>query len=154
GHADPPGPGRRPCSPLRPRDLSRSVSPSHPVDSMNWIESLILGVLQGLTEFLPISSSGHLVVAEGCFADLGSRPGSGSEHLFFNVMLHLGTLGAILAFYGEPIGKIVRGLATEPAPSTGGVAAWTMSGLDRRSILRACLLTGVATMPAVVVALG
>ncbi len=51
-------------------------------------EALALGLAQGLSEFLPISSSGHLLILE--------KFGSGQENLFFNVMLHVGTLFAVL----------------------------------------------------------
>ena len=51
-------------------------------------EALVLGLAQGLSEFLPISSSGHLLILEKC--------GIGQENLFFNIMLHVGTLFAVL----------------------------------------------------------
>ncbi|MGO9810781.1 MAG: undecaprenyl-diphosphate phosphatase, partial [Isosphaeraceae bacterium] len=47
---------------------------------VEWIESLILGVVQGITEFLPVSSDGHLVVAQQIFAWLTGRPHSGEEN--------------------------------------------------------------------------
>ncbi len=69
---------------------------------MTLFEAIFLGILQGLTEFLPISSSGHLVLAQKY---LGLK-----EHLvFFDVMLHLGTLFAVLAVYRGAIGKLVVG---------------------------------------------
>lgn len=55
---------------------------------MSWWEALILGIIQGASEFLPISSSGHLLILE--------KLGVGEENLFFNVMLHVGTLIAVL----------------------------------------------------------
>ena len=54
---------------------------------MTVLQSIFLGLLQGFTEFLPVSSSGHLMLAEKLF-DI--RAG-----LFFDVMLHLGTLAAV-----------------------------------------------------------
>ena len=51
-------------------------------------EALVLGLAQGLSEFLPISSSGHLLILEKC--------GIGQANLFFNIMLHVGTLFAVL----------------------------------------------------------
>jgi len=51
-------------------------------------EALVLGLAQGLSEFLPISSSGHLLILE--------KSGIGQENLFFNIMLHVGTLFAVL----------------------------------------------------------
>lgn len=66
------------------------------------IEGIFLGLLQGLTEFLPVSSSGHLVLAE--------RLGAGEPNLFLNVMLHVGTLAAVIVFYR----KRICGLLTSP----------------------------------------
>ena len=51
-------------------------------------EALVLGLVQGASEFLPISSSGHLLLLE--------KLGIGQENLFFNIMLHVGTLAAVL----------------------------------------------------------
>lgn len=51
-------------------------------------EALVLGLIQGASEFLPISSSGHLLLLE--------KLGIGQENLFFNIMLHVGTLIAVL----------------------------------------------------------
>ncbi len=61
---------------------------------MTWWQALILGVLQGLTEFLPVSSSGHLALAQMAFDRLGtpfSQPG-----VVFDAMLHVGTAAAIV----------------------------------------------------------
>lgn len=55
---------------------------------MTWWQALILGLVQGASEFLPISSSGHLLLLE--------KLGVGQESLFFNIMVHVGTLGAVL----------------------------------------------------------
>ena len=73
---------------------------------MTFFEAVLLGILQGLTEFLPISSSGHLVLAQKF---LGLK-----EHLvFFDVMLHLGTLFAVVVAYRKALGKLVGiGLST------------------------------------------
>ena len=67
---------------------------------MNYIESLILGVLQGVTEFLPISSSGHLVIVQHFL-------GVVNEGLLFEVILHLGTLISILIYYYQDLQKII-----------------------------------------------
>lgn len=55
---------------------------------MQWWEALILGIVQGLSEFLPISSSGHLLLLE--------KLGLGQESLIFNIAVHIGTLLAVL----------------------------------------------------------
>lgn len=60
---------------------------------MSYLQSIILGIIQGLTEFLPVSSSGHLVLAQE-FLQLQS-----SQNITFEVFLHLGTLFAVLLYY-------------------------------------------------------
>lgn len=63
---------------------------------MNIIQSIILGIVQGLTEFLPVSSSGHLVYAERL---LNIHRGD----LVFEVMVHLGTLVAVLIYFRKQL---------------------------------------------------
>ncbi len=67
-------------------------------------QAILLGLLQGLTEFLPISSSGHLVLAQ--FA-LGLELTTGAD---FEVMLHLGTAFSIITVYWRRIGTIAQGV--------------------------------------------
>lgn len=69
---------------------------------MNWWKALILGAVQGLAEFLPISSSGHLVIVRSL---LGMR----SIGLAFDTFLHLGSLVAVLAFFRKDIAPLIRG---------------------------------------------
>ncbi len=67
---------------------------------MSFPLAVFLGVVQGLTEFLPVSSSGHLVLLQKVF-------GLTEPPVFFDTMLHLGTLLAVVAFFGrEVIGEI------------------------------------------------
>jgi undecaprenyl-diphosphatase len=83
---------------------------------MSWWDGLILGLVQGLTEFLPVSSSGHLVVTE---AALGVRvPG-----VFVEVALHVATLVAVLIVYWRRILELSTGALT------GKGAAWRSVGL-------------------------
>lgn len=70
---------------------------------MSIIESIILGVVQGLTEFLPVSSSGHLVLAEELL-------GLTTHNIRFVVVVHLGSLLAVLAVYREQVGRIIKGV--------------------------------------------
>lgn len=63
---------------------------------MNIIDAIFLGILQGLTEFLPVSSSGHLVIAQHFM-------GISEGNLALNVLLHLGTLIAIFVVYRSSI---------------------------------------------------
>ncbi|MDE6302618.1 MAG: undecaprenyl-diphosphate phosphatase [Clostridia bacterium] len=67
---------------------------------MSWWEALILGIVQGASEFLPISSSGHLLLLE--------KLGVGQESLFFNIMVHVGTLVAVLIALRKSWWQIVR----------------------------------------------
>ena len=69
---------------------------------MTFLEAILLGILQGLTEFLPISSSGHLVLAQ---AFLGLK----EPLVFFDVMLHVGTLAAVLVSYRHAIARLLKG---------------------------------------------
>ncbi|MCX7671478.1 MAG: undecaprenyl-diphosphatase UppP [Anaerolineae bacterium] len=76
---------------------------------MAFIEAIILGAVQGLTEFMPISSSAHLIIIPWLFGwgDLGSNS------LAFDVALHLGTLTAVLwFFYADWLRLIRAGLAS------------------------------------------
>ena len=70
---------------------------------MDWLEALILGIVQGLTEFLPVSSSGHLVIAQNF---LGLK----EPELLFDAMVHLGTLVAVLVVFRKDIMHIGRAL--------------------------------------------
>lgn len=84
---------------------------------MTVLNALLLGVVQGLTEFLPISSKGHLALAS---MSLGFE-----NDLTFDVLLHVATLGAILWFFRETIVKLrikqwfLLGVATIPVGLTG-----------------------------------
>lgn len=66
---------------------------------MNIFEAIIQGIVQGLTEFLPVSSSGHLAISQHIL-------GVGQGNLFFNVMLHIGTLIAVVIVYRKLIVKL------------------------------------------------
>lgn len=65
--------------------------------------AIILGIVQGVAEFLPISSSGHLAILQNLFA-----LSAGEDHLFFDVLLHLGTLISICVCYWGDIVAMVR----------------------------------------------
>lgn len=65
--------------------------------------AILLGIVQGVAEFLPISSSGHLAILQNLF-DLSA----GEDHMFFDVLLHLGTLISICVCYWGDIVAMVR----------------------------------------------
>src|SRR5690606_37284682 len=71
--------------------------------TMEYVESILLGLIQGIAEFLPISSSGHLVLGEELLRhSLGASSldlGTGGSNLTLNIALHLGTLGSIVLIY-------------------------------------------------------
>ncbi len=110
---------------------------------MTLFDSLVLGVVQGVTEFLPISSDGHLRLAH----DLLGVAGEGS--LLFDLMLHLGTLVAVFLFYRQEIGLILRDLlpAVTEFPSRGWAA------VNEREGARLALVTVVATVPTGIIGL-
>lgn len=70
---------------------------------MSYWQAVVLGLVQGLTEFLPVSSSGHLVLAE---ALIGVKP----PGVFVEVVLHVATLGSVFIVYGRRLWDITRGL--------------------------------------------
>ena len=65
--------------------------------------AILLGIVQGVAEFLPISSSGHLAILQNLFA-----LSAGEEHMFFDVLLHLGTLISICVCYWGDIVAMAR----------------------------------------------
>jgi len=71
---------------------------------MELIHALYLGLLQGLTEFLPVSSSGHLSLAQALF---GINVSSG---VVFEIVVHFGTLCSIVIYYREIIGKLFKAI--------------------------------------------
>lgn len=68
---------------------------------MTIFDAVIQGIVQGLTEFLPVSSSGHLCITQHII-------GVTEDNLFFNVMLHIGTLVAVCAFYYKLIWRLIK----------------------------------------------
>lgn len=66
-----------------------------------WLQAIVLGLLQGATEFIPVSSSAHLVIVPNLFG--WPRPG-----VAFDVALHAGTAGAIIAYYRRDLWHMVR----------------------------------------------
>jgi len=71
---------------------------------MNTLQTILLGIIQGLTEFLPVSSSGHLVLSQHF---LGLKE---SGDIAFEVFLHFGTLLAVLVYYRKVIGDLIISL--------------------------------------------
>ena len=79
---------------------------------MSLIDAILLGFIQGITEFLPISSSGHLVIGNYFL-------GIQNENILFEVFVHLGTLIAILYFYKDDILETLSGIVKKEKESLG-----------------------------------
>lgn len=71
---------------------------------MDWIEALILGIIQGLTEYLPVSSSGHLAIGANLFGI------EGSENLAFTILVHVATVMSTLFILWREIVWLVNGV--------------------------------------------
>lgn len=71
---------------------------------MEWFEALILGLLQGLTEYLPVSSSGHLAIGSALFGI------EGEENLAFTIVVHVATVFSTLVILWKEIDWIFKGL--------------------------------------------
>ena len=99
---------------------------------MSIAAAIWLGTVQGLTEFLPVSSSGHLAIAQHFMAGF-DQPG-----LLFDIVLHLGTLGAVLLYFRQELVFLSGGLK----PGSSGSAARRLIGL-----------LALSTIPIVIVAL-
>ena len=69
---------------------------------MTYVQSAVLGIVQGLTEFLPVSSSGHLILVPRLL-------GWQDEGLAFDAAIHLGTLAALLVYFRRDLVEMVLG---------------------------------------------
>ncbi len=87
---------------------------------MSIIESVILGLVQGLTEFLPVSSSGHLLIVREL---LGM---SLTSSLQFDVLLHLATLLAIIIYFGGDIKRIITDAFTQGLSMRSSKLLWAI----------------------------
>ena len=83
---------------------------------MSTLEALLLGVVQGLTEFLPISSSGHLILVPW-LQDYTFLQENESFNKTFDVALHAGTLVAALAYFRTEVVTLLRGFFQRAAPA-------------------------------------
>jgi undecaprenyl-diphosphatase len=108
---------------------------------MSWLEALLLGIVQGLTEFLPISSSGHLVLVPWAqdYTFLRENPDFNKT---FDVALHVGTLMGVIVYFRKDLWAMTRGffrtLSERHLGDPDGKLAWIVI---------------IATIPAVIVGL-
>lgn len=75
---------------------------------MDFLQAIVTGIVQGLTEFLPVSSSGHLVITATLYKLFtgSTLQAGGCEEIFFDIMLHLGTLFAIVIYFQNDLKDI------------------------------------------------
>jgi undecaprenyl-diphosphatase len=106
---------------------------------MNGFEAILLGIVQGLTEFLPISSSGHLIIVPWLL-DISYLQENPEFNKTFDVALHLGTLLAVVSYFRTEVGMMITG---------------TVSVLRHRRVQteaeKLAIIVLVGTIPAVVV---
>lgn len=77
---------------------------------MNLVQTILMGIVQGLSEFLPISSSAHLVFTSNFYKVFKDIPitAQSNEEIFCDIMLHLGTLVAVLIFFRKDVWDILK----------------------------------------------
>ncbi len=101
---------------------------------MPMLQLFLLAVIQGITEFLPVSSSGHLVL-------LPSLAGLQDQGLVIDVAVHVGTLGAVLLYFRADVSRVLSGMAR--------MASGRFDGPD----VRLALLLALATVPVIIAGL-
>ena len=110
------------------------------------VKVLLLAVVQGIAEFLPVSSSGHLVVLDKLYERLFGDPGAAQENAILTITLHIGTLAAILVVYRHELYGIWRKprlclaiiLATIPAAVLGMLFKKQIEATFQKPLVVAC----------------
>lgn len=92
------------------------------------IQDIILGAVQGVTEFLPVSSSGHLNIAKHL---MGVEDGG----IFLDVMLHIGTLAAVLIFYRKLVLRLIKAFGSLVKDVFTGKFKWSKMDGDRNLLV-------------------
>lgn len=93
---------------------------------MNTFQALLMGMLQGLTEYLPVSSSGHLTIASTLFGI------DGEENMLFTIMVHVATVLSTIVILGGEIWKIIKGMF---GPLNAGAKGLNCLNPDQRYVL-------------------
>lgn len=105
---------------------------------MTRLEAIFLGLIQGLAEFLPVSSSGHLAI----FQNLFGIAADGESNLLFDVLLHLGTLVSVCVVYWKDLVEIVR----ELIDLIRGIGHPTPGGEKRYPAVRLLLMMAISSV--------
>lgn len=111
---------------------------------MEPVQALILGIIQGLTEFLPVSSSGHLVIFQHLF-------GLKDPELLFDVSVHLGTLAAVIIFFWKDIYSIITSLIQFTSDFATGKAS--ISEMLLNAELKLAVMIIVGSVPTAIIGL-
>lgn len=101
---------------------------------MAWLQIIVLAVVQGLTEFLPVSSSGHLILVPAIF-------GWSDQGLVFDIAVHFGSLGAVCIYFRKDVAELLRG------------AGDILTGRGGSGQARMAWCIGIGTIPAAIAGL-
>ena len=108
---------------------------------MSYLQAVILGLIQGLTEFLPVSSSGHLALLQHFFGI------NGDDVLLFTVLLHVGTLISVFFMYWKDIWELIKELFM----TIGDIFTGKGLRLDERPIRKLGVLIITASIPTAII---
>lgn len=97
---------------------------------MDSIQALILGLVQGFTEYLPVSSSGHLEIGKALLGD-----GADDGGLTFSIMVHVATVLSTLVILNKEVFWLFKGLFKPLAPSDGGANLYSRLNEEQRYVL-------------------
>ncbi len=112
---------------------------------MDLIQAIILGIVQGLTEFLPVSSSGHLVIFQHLF-------GLKEPELVFDIAVHVGTLMAVVIYFKKELAGIICALFNMTRRLLKGDAALSDAWADPE--VRMALLIVLGSVPTALIGIG
>jgi undecaprenyl-diphosphatase len=108
---------------------------------MSWLEAIFLGIVQGITEFLPVSSSGHLVLFQKMFQWTDQDT---AKEWFYDGVLHLGTMLAVLLYFARELRQSLQGMMKQNE-STALQVQWPRTFQDLVQLL---MLVAIASLPA------
>ncbi len=108
---------------------------------MSFVHAIVLGVIQGLTEFLPISSTAHLTLAGNLMGLID--PARPEDWTAFIAILQLGTVAAVIIYFFKDLGEMAAGLLADVSGRTGWGAPSRLAGK-----------VAIGTLPVVVIGLG